>query len=136
MYNPQEDVVVLDGWHQDREWPLTLAEQLLADPTPLSAGYHDTGPTQWRTFAMVASSVNWAARWRVSPKLAAQRFRQNEPLEDYSTQELLDMLSAIWRMQHHVGAGLADIEPGLRALLGLVVARVRSAAPPQFRFPG
>ncbi len=126
---------MLDGWYRDGEWPLALAEQLLADPTPWSAGYRNTGPTQWHTFARVASAVNWAARWRVSPKLAAQRLRQNEPLEGYSTQELLDMLSAIWRMQHHVGAGLADIEPGLRALLGLVVTRVRSATPPQFRLP-
>ena len=135
MYNPQEDTVALDGMHRDGDWPLALAEQVLTDPTPLSAGYDDPGPTQWRRFAEIASYVDWYNRRLVSPRLAVQRLRQNEPLDSYSTQELLDMLSAIWRMQHHVGAGLAEIDPGLRALLGIVVTRVRSATPPQFQFP-
>jgi len=135
VYNPQEDTVALDGMHRDGDWPLALAEQVLADPTPLSTGYDDPGPTQWPRFAEIASYVNWYNRRLVSPRLAVQRLRQNEPLDSYSTQELLDMLSAIWRMQQHVGAGLAESEPGLRALLGIVVTRVQSATPPQFRFP-
>jgi hypothetical protein len=135
VYNPQEDVVVLDGIHQDRDWPLAIAEQLLTDPTPWSTGYRSTAPTQWHLFSEVASFVNWSNRRRISPKVAVERLRQNEPLDIYSTQELLDMLSAIWRMHHHVGAGFAEIEPALRVLLGIIVTRVRSTTPPRFQFP-
>jgi len=135
MDSPHEDVVVLDGMHPGRDWPLALAEQLLSDPAPWSDEVPLAGPTQWRTFAEVASAVNWHNRRRVSPKLAVEPLRRNEPLAIYSTQELLDMLSAIWRMHHHVGAGVGEVEPGLRALLRVVVARMRSATPPRFEFP-
>lgn len=92
MYNPHDDVVLLDGMNPSRNWPVELAEQLLADPTPLSRGYFDSGLTQWSRFAEVASCVNWHNRLLVSPKLSVTRLLQNESLEVYSTQELLDML--------------------------------------------
>ena len=135
VYHPNDDAVILDGVQGRRDWPLALAEQLLADPMPWSAGASETGRTQWSRFAEVASSVNWSTRRHVSPKVAVERLGQNDRLESYSTQELLDMLSAVWRMQRHVGYGLTEIEPGLRTVVRIVVTRVRSATPPQFQPP-
>jgi hypothetical protein len=133
MYDPQDDVVVLDGLRSGRDWPLALAEQVLVDPTPWSKEGPTEGSTQGRAVAEVASCVTWSTRRQISPKIAAERLRRNESLERYSTQELLEMLNAIWRMDHFTGAGLAELEPALRALLSVVVARVRSATPPQFQ---
>lgn len=135
MFTSDGDVVTLDGMYPGRDWPVDLAEELLDDPSHWSVGYEGSLPDQWRKFAEVASFVNGFNRGSVSPKGAVERLRYPEALERYSTQELLDMLSVIWRMERHVGGGLIQIEPGLRELLRLVVTRIKSSTPPHFIHP-
>lgn len=132
MYSAEEDIVTLDGMYPGRDWPVGLAEDLLNDPSPWSVGYDRTLPDQRAKVAEVASFVNGFNRRALSPKLAVERIQHRETLEDSSTQELLDMLNVIWRMERHVGGGLTQIEPSLRELLRIVVTRVRSSTPPHF----
>lgn len=128
------DSVMLDGPSAEESWPLRAAEALLTDETPWGLGPNERGPNQTVQFCRLAACVNAHKRGRTYTWAYSllDRVDAGAAYEEYSTQELLDVLFVACRTDRFRSGTLKAEEPRLRLLLREIVRRVRSDSPPTF----
>jgi hypothetical protein len=128
------DRVVLDGLHTDEDWPVELAESLIADQTPWGLGIGESGHSQSMKFYRLARCVNAHNRHHGGYEWAhlALEAIESHSSEAYSTQDLLDIVCLVCRADHFRNGTVRTEEPRLRLVLQEVVQRVHSDAPPIF----
>lgn len=130
-------------------WPVAIAEQLLANPTPwgppayaLGIGYIDDPrlPDQSREFMGLAHCVNGAyerhggdmgTAWNWANPIM-ERVKAGSSCTAYSTQDLLDIVFLCARGERFSDGLIRSAEPVLREIVREVVRRVHSPHPPVF----
>ncbi|HZS79607.1 MAG TPA: hypothetical protein VFA41_23545 [Ktedonobacteraceae bacterium] len=144
MNTPKNDVVYLrEGIY---EWPLQLAESLLANPVSwgpptyvLGFGYIEeekNAPDQFDNFYQLATCVNGYERhpdnYSKFVDSISDEVKAGHSLEKFSTQDLLDAVFIVCRQERFCDGLIRSYEPALRAMVQEVVRRVHSDTPPIF----
>lgn len=130
-----EDLVLLDGLSFVWEWPLELAESLLAesllaDPTPWGGpwwGDPKKRPHRGTEFARLVNCVYGYCRYQKPVRLL-----KDPPFSTCTTQKILDGIYFIFRFERFAENISGENETLKRQALQEVVRRVHSEHPPRF----
>ena len=128
-------------------WPVELAETLLTNPAPWGPPVYAPGlgymkddyesPDQFAAFSKLAKCVDGAynchgegfGTWM---NATVEKLKAGASYEEYSTQDLLDIVFLCCRGERFSDGLIRTAEPLLRTIVQGVVKRVRSDAPPTF----
>lgn len=125
-----DDLVILDGISLVAEWPLELAESLLADPTPWWGswpGDPTDQPNRGPDYARLANCVYAYCRYPRRVHLLRDLEVSNCP-----TQQLLDALYLEFCCERFGYGSIRRYESRLRQAVQEVVRRAHSEHPPHF----
>lgn len=133
-----DDLVLLDGHSCVSAWPTSLAESLLADPTPWWGSWPGDPadkPNRGTDFALLVNCVYGYCRYAryQDLKLFSAAFSEGATRCTMSpTQQILDALYFAFCRERFGYGHIRAKEPLLRHALQEVVSRVHSDHPPQF----